>query len=200
VSHNFIATVWRDTGLAPHREGTFKLSRDPEFAEKVADVVGLYLEPPGGAVVLSIDEKTQVQALDRTQPVLPIAFAATEKRVRDQLIEVSEPGDGSLVETDTNSSMVTTWTVRPADAGRSTVTVHTTWCAAFTVNKGIKGIFARSEFILHTWKCGKAFVHYCNAVYFNREAFFGFITFFSGDNNGSVLGTATIKGRRCRAF
>jgi transposase len=85
VSHNYVAKLWRDSGLAPHRQGTFKLSRDPGFAEKVADIVGLYLEPPGGAVVLSIDEKTQVQALDRTQPVLPIEFAATEKRTHDYI-------------------------------------------------------------------------------------------------------------------
>ena len=64
VSHNYVATVWREAGLKPWQAGTFKLSRDPEFAEKVADVVSLYLDPPGGAVVLSIDEKTQVQALD----------------------------------------------------------------------------------------------------------------------------------------
>jgi hypothetical protein len=63
--------------------GTFKVSRDPAFAEKVADVIGLYLDPPGGAVVLSIDEKTQIQALDRTQPLLPITFDATEKRTHD---------------------------------------------------------------------------------------------------------------------
>jgi len=69
--------------LKPHRSGTFKISKDSAFAEKVADVVGLYLAPPGGAVVLSIDEKTQVQALDRTQPVLPVAFAAIEKRTHD---------------------------------------------------------------------------------------------------------------------
>lgn len=83
VSHHYVATLWRDNGIQPHRQGTFKLSKDPEFAEKVADIVGLYLEPPGGAVVLSIDEKTQVQALDRTQPLLPITFAATEKRTHD---------------------------------------------------------------------------------------------------------------------
>ena len=74
VSHNFIAQVWRDHDLQPHRQGTFKLSTDPNFEAKVADVVGLYLDPPVGAVVLSIDEKTQVQALDRTQPVLPIGL------------------------------------------------------------------------------------------------------------------------------
>src|SRR5215208_3649078 len=83
VSHHYVAKLWRETGLKPHRQGTFKLSKDPEFAAKVADVVGLYLDPPGGAVVLSIDEKTQIQALDRTQPVLPIAFDATEKRTHD---------------------------------------------------------------------------------------------------------------------
>ncbi|TDD33696.1 IS630 family transposase [Saccharopolyspora elongata] len=83
VSHNYVAILWRDNGLRPHRQGTFKVSKDPEFADKVAGIVGLYLEPPGGAVVLCVDEKTQVQALDRTQPVLPIAFSATEKRTHD---------------------------------------------------------------------------------------------------------------------
>ena len=83
VSHHYVAKLWRETGLAPHRNGTFKLSKDPEFAAKVADVVGLYLDPPGGAVVLSIDEKTQIQALDRTQPMLPITFEASEKRTHD---------------------------------------------------------------------------------------------------------------------
>jgi transposase len=83
VSHFYVAKLWRDNGLRPHRHGTFKLSRDPQFAEKVADIVGLYLDPPGGAVVLSVDEKTQVQALDRTQPLLPISFGVTEKRTHD---------------------------------------------------------------------------------------------------------------------
>jgi hypothetical protein len=70
-----VAKLWRDNDLSPHRQGTFKLSRDRRFADKVFDVVGLYLDPPAGAVVLSFDEKAQVQALDRTQPVLPIDFA-----------------------------------------------------------------------------------------------------------------------------
>ena len=83
VSHFYVAKLWRDNGLRPHRHGTFKLSRDPQFAEKVADIVGLYLEPPGGAVVLCVDEKTQIQALDRTQPLLPMTFDATEKRTHD---------------------------------------------------------------------------------------------------------------------
>jgi transposase len=83
VSFHYVARIWREENLQPHRSGTFKLSKDPAFAEKVADIVGLYLDPPGGAVVLSVDEKTQVQALDRTQPVLPVTFAATEKRTHD---------------------------------------------------------------------------------------------------------------------
>ena len=83
ISHHYVAKLWREAGIAPHRQGSFKLSKDPAFAEKVADIVGLYLEPPGGAVVLSVDEKTQVQALDRTQALLPITFDATEKRTHD---------------------------------------------------------------------------------------------------------------------
>jgi len=83
VSHNFIADLWRRHDLQPHRQGTFKLSGDPDFEAKVADVVGLYLDPPQGAVVLSFDEKTQVQALDRTQPLLPIDFGRTEQRTHD---------------------------------------------------------------------------------------------------------------------
>jgi transposase len=83
VSHNFIAELWREHGLKPHRQGTFKTSTDPEFTAKVVDIVGLYLDPPDGAIVLSFDEKTQVQALERTQPLLPIAFDKTEKRTHD---------------------------------------------------------------------------------------------------------------------
>ena len=83
VSHNFISVLWRENGIQPHRQGTFKLSRDPEFAARVVDVVGLYLDPPAGALVLSVDEKTQVQALDRTQPLLPVSFGKTEKRTHD---------------------------------------------------------------------------------------------------------------------
>jgi transposase len=78
VSHHWVAKLWREHGLKPHRQGTFKVSRDPRFAEKVADIVGLYLDPPGGAVVLCLDEKTQIQALDRTQPLLPIDFDVRE--------------------------------------------------------------------------------------------------------------------------
>jgi transposase len=83
VSHQYVAQLWREHRLAPHRQGTFKLSKDPRFAEKVADIVGLYLDPPGGAVVLSVDEKTGIQALDRTQPLLPISVGVSEQRTHD---------------------------------------------------------------------------------------------------------------------
>jgi transposase len=83
VSHNFIHQLWQENGLKPHLQGTFKLSTDPDFSAKVCDIVGLYLNPPHGAVVLSFDEKTQVQALDRTQPLLPVSFGKTEKRTHD---------------------------------------------------------------------------------------------------------------------
>jgi transposase len=72
VSHSTIQRIWDAHGLQPHRVKTFKLSRDKRFEEKLTDVVGVYLNPPDKAVVLCVDEKTQVQALDRTQPGLPM--------------------------------------------------------------------------------------------------------------------------------
>ena len=72
LSKATIQRLWRDHGLQPHRTETFKLSRDPQFIEKLQDVVGLYLDPPEKAVVFSVDEKSQIQALDRTQPGLPM--------------------------------------------------------------------------------------------------------------------------------
>jgi transposase len=83
VSHNFVSVLWRENGIQPHRQGTFRLSRDPDFAAKVVDVVGLCLGPPAGAVVLSVDEKTLIQALDRTQPLLPVTFGKTGKCTHD---------------------------------------------------------------------------------------------------------------------
>ena len=83
VSHNFVSELWLEHGLQPHRQGTFKVSKDPDFAAKVVDIVGLYVDPPGGAVVLSVDEKTQVQALERTQPMLPLDFGKSAKRTHD---------------------------------------------------------------------------------------------------------------------
>ncbi len=72
VSHMTVARIWDAHGLQPHRVRTFKLSRDPVFVEKLTDVVGLYLNPPDKALVLCVDEKSQIQALDRTQPGLPM--------------------------------------------------------------------------------------------------------------------------------
>jgi hypothetical protein len=67
-----VQRVWRTHGLKPHRVGTFKLSRDPHFQEKLEDIVGLYINPPQHALVFSVDEKSQIQALQRTQPGLPM--------------------------------------------------------------------------------------------------------------------------------
>jgi len=67
-----ISPIWRAHGLKPHRVKTFKLSRVPRFVEKLRDVVGLYLAPPERAIVFSFDERSQIQALDRTQPGLPL--------------------------------------------------------------------------------------------------------------------------------
>ena len=72
VSHTTVQKIWAARGLKPHRVETFKLSNDPRFEEKLVDVVGLYLNPPEHAIVLCMDEKSQIQALDRTQPSLPI--------------------------------------------------------------------------------------------------------------------------------
>ncbi len=72
IAPSSVQAIWKAHGLKPHLVATFKLSNDPRFAEKVEDVVGLYLNPPGRAIVLSVDEKSQIQALDRTQPGLPM--------------------------------------------------------------------------------------------------------------------------------
>ncbi len=72
LSDSTIGRIWKEHGLKPHRVETFKLSNDPEFVEKLQDIVGLYLSPPEHAIVLSVDEKSQIQALDRTQPGLPL--------------------------------------------------------------------------------------------------------------------------------
>jgi hypothetical protein len=73
LSQTAIVRIWHAFGLQPHRVENFKLSKDPQFVEKVRDIVGLYLNPPDRAIVLCVDEKSQVQALNRTQPILPLA-------------------------------------------------------------------------------------------------------------------------------
>ena len=82
-SHMTISRVWRAFGLQPHRSETFKLSSDPLLIEKVRDVVGLYVSPPEHAVVLCVDEKSEIQALDRTAPLLPMQPGQAERRTHD---------------------------------------------------------------------------------------------------------------------
>lgn len=83
VSRSSVNKIWRAFNLQPHRTKTFKLSRDPNFVEKVRDIVGLYMSPPDNAVVLCVDEKSQMQALDRTQPLLPMRPGSPERRTHD---------------------------------------------------------------------------------------------------------------------
>jgi transposase len=83
LSVSTVQRIWRAFGLKPHRQDTFKLSTDPDFVAKVRDVVGLYVAPPAHAVVLCVDEKSQIQALDRSQPVFPMRPAQPERRSHD---------------------------------------------------------------------------------------------------------------------
>jgi len=83
LSHMTVKRIWSAFGLKPHRVDTFKLSTDPLFVDKVRDIVGLYLAPPDRALVLCVDEKSQIQALDRTQPVLPMRPGQAERRSHD---------------------------------------------------------------------------------------------------------------------
>jgi transposase len=83
VSHSTVHRIWRAHDLQPHRIETFKFSTDPQAEEKIHDVVGLYLDPPTNAVVLSVDEKTQIQALNRTQPVLPLRPGLPARQTHD---------------------------------------------------------------------------------------------------------------------
>ena len=106
VSEASVRRIWHKHGLKPHRIKTFKLSTDPEFAAKVADVVGLYLNPPEHALVLSLDEKTQIQALDRTQPGLPLKRGRCQTMTHDYkrhgtttLFAALDTLDGSVIGT-----------------------------------------------------------------------------------------------------
>ncbi len=78
-----VRQIWKATDLKPHRLRTFKISNDPDFAEKVVDIVGLYMNPPSNSMVLCVDEKTQIQALDRTQPGLPLSEGKIGSRTHD---------------------------------------------------------------------------------------------------------------------
>ena len=83
LNQTAVSRIWRAFGLKPHLTEAFKLSTDPQFVDKVRDIVGLYLDPPDAALVLCVDEKTQVQALDRTQPILPLLPGVPERRTHD---------------------------------------------------------------------------------------------------------------------
>jgi transposase len=85
MSQTSISRIWRAFGLQPHREETFKLSTDPLFIEKLRDVVGVYLNPPQAAVVFCVDEKSQIQAIDRTQPAFPILPGTPARRSHDYI-------------------------------------------------------------------------------------------------------------------
>ena len=83
VSPATVQRVWKKHKLQPHRVESFKFSNDPEFARKVRDIVGLYMNPPDKAIVLSVDEKSQIQALDRTQPILPLRPGLPARQTHD---------------------------------------------------------------------------------------------------------------------
>jgi transposase len=109
MSPSTVHRLFRERGLQPHRTETFKFSTDPALEAKVRDVVGLYLDPPDGVIVLSVDEKTQIQALDRTQPMLPMRPGQVERHTHDYkrhgttcLFAALEVGSGRVT-TDTRS-------------------------------------------------------------------------------------------------
>ena len=83
VSPATVQRIWKKHKLQPHRVESFKFSNDPEFARKVRDIVGLYMNPPDKAIVLSVDEKSQIQALDRTQPILPLRPGLPARQTHD---------------------------------------------------------------------------------------------------------------------
>jgi transposase len=85
ISFAEVARIWRAWDLQPHRVESFKFSTDPQLEAKIRDVVGLYLDPPANAVVVCVDEKSQIQALDRTAPLLPMRFSQAERRTHDYL-------------------------------------------------------------------------------------------------------------------
>ncbi|MFI2549782.1 IS630 family transposase, partial [Streptomyces rochei] len=85
IGYGTVARIWREYGVQPWRSETFKFSTDPELVAKVTDIVGLYLDPPENAIVLCVDEKSQIQALDRTAPTLPMQIGMPEKQTHDYI-------------------------------------------------------------------------------------------------------------------
>jgi len=88
ISHVWVGKIWKRWGLQPWRSETFKFSTDPQLEAKIRDVVGLYLNPPDKAIVLCVDEKSQVQALDRTAPTLPMRLGIPERQTHDYVPKV----------------------------------------------------------------------------------------------------------------
>src|SRR5438477_8689054 len=116
VSPSTVGRIWKAHGLKPHLSGTFKLSNDKRFAEKLEDIVGLYLSPPEHAVVLSCDEKSQIQALDRTQPGLPLKKGRCQTMTHDykrngttSLFAAMNTADGSVIGTCMNKHRHQEW-------------------------------------------------------------------------------------------
>jgi transposase len=85
MSHTMIGRIWRTFGLKPHITQSFKMSPDPQLVDKIRDVVGLYMNPPNNAVVFSVDEKSQIQALERAQPILPLDIGQPERRTHNYI-------------------------------------------------------------------------------------------------------------------
>lgn len=85
ISHTMVGRIWRTFGLKPHRSETFKISPDPQLVAKVRDVVGLYMNPPDNAVVFAVDEKSQIQALERAQPILPMDIGQPERQTHNYI-------------------------------------------------------------------------------------------------------------------
>jgi transposase len=113
MSQSAVSRIWRAFGLKPHIVETWKLSTDPQFVSKVRDVVGMYLSPPENALVLAVDEKSQIQALDRTQPVLPMAPAVPARMTHDYV------RNGT-------TSLSPPWTSSPARSSPSTTAATVT--------------------------------------------------------------------------
>ena len=101
LNQTAISRIWRAFALQPHRSENFKLSRDPLFIDKVRDIVGLYLNPPERALVLCVDEKSQIQALERTAPLLPMRPGQAERRAHDYLRHGT-------------TTLLLRWTLKPA--------------------------------------------------------------------------------------
>jgi hypothetical protein len=115
LSRSTVHRIWRQRDLKPHQSRTFKYSNDPELEAKVIDVVGLYLNPPDNALVLCVDSKTQIQALDRTQPILPLKQGQAERHTHDY----KRNGTTSLYAASTSPRAKSLASATPATATRS---------------------------------------------------------------------------------